>query len=139
MRSQSRMSRLTALALDRSQALPAAHWRRTLRRYLRLHWRRFAVEWGRGGGRRATVHLNQMYDSLSALERYGSSVIRFSGDAITCWLDKRRWTPAWRPAVCKLPWNQFAVVGRLWPHGIAGCSGGRRADSTLKHRSITCL
>ena len=40
------------------------------------------------GAEELTVHLNRVYDALiGALERYGGSVIGFSGDAITCWLD----------------------------------------------------
>jgi adenylate cyclase len=48
-----------------------------------------ALELGpRRGAEELTVHLNQVYDALIAeLERYGGSVIGFSGDAITCWLD----------------------------------------------------
>ena len=34
------------------------------------------------------MHLNRVYDALiGELYRYGGSVIGFSGDAITCWLD----------------------------------------------------
>lgn len=40
------------------------------------------------GAEELTVHLNRVYDALiAALERHGGSVIGFSGDAITCWLD----------------------------------------------------
>ena len=40
------------------------------------------------GAEELTVHLNQVYGALIAeLHRYGGSVISFSGDAITCWLD----------------------------------------------------
>ena len=40
------------------------------------------------GGEELTVHLNRVYNALIAeLHRYGGSVISFSGDAITCWLD----------------------------------------------------
>ncbi len=48
-----------------------------------------ALELGpRRGAEELTVHLNRVYDALIAeLERYGGSVIGFSGDAITCWLD----------------------------------------------------
>ena len=42
----------------------------------------------RRGAEELTNHLNQVYDALiTALHRYGGSVIGFSGDAITCWLD----------------------------------------------------
>lgn len=42
----------------------------------------------RRGAEELTVHLNYVYDALVAeLHRYGGSVIGFSGDAITCWLD----------------------------------------------------
>lgn len=42
----------------------------------------------RRGAEELTVHLNRVYDALIAeLYRYGGSVIGFSGDAITCWLD----------------------------------------------------
>ncbi len=40
------------------------------------------------GAEELTVHLNQVYGALIAeLHRFGGSVISFSGDAITCWLD----------------------------------------------------
>lgn len=40
------------------------------------------------GSEELTVHLNRVYNALIAeLHRYGGSVISFSGDAITCWLD----------------------------------------------------
>ena len=40
------------------------------------------------GAEEVTKHLNRVYDGLvDELHRYGGSVISFSGDAITCWLD----------------------------------------------------
>ncbi|MFZ2519676.1 MAG: adenylate/guanylate cyclase domain-containing protein, partial [Anaerolineae bacterium] len=40
------------------------------------------------GAEELTRYLNQVYDTLIAeLDRFGGSVIGFSGDAITCWLD----------------------------------------------------
>jgi class 3 adenylate cyclase/tetratricopeptide (TPR) repeat protein len=40
------------------------------------------------GAEELTHHLNRVYDALiTELHRYGGSVITFSGDAITCWLD----------------------------------------------------
>jgi adenylate cyclase len=40
------------------------------------------------GAEELTKHLNRVYDSLiNQLHCYGGSVIGFSGDAITCWLD----------------------------------------------------
>ena len=40
------------------------------------------------GAEEVTKHLNRVYDGLvDELQRYGGSVISFSGDAITCWLD----------------------------------------------------
>lgn len=40
------------------------------------------------GAEELTHHLNQVYDALiNQLHRFGGSVIGFSGDAITCWLD----------------------------------------------------
>lgn len=42
----------------------------------------------RRGAEELTVHLNRVYDALIAeLHSYGGSVVCFSGDAITCWLD----------------------------------------------------
>ena len=48
-----------------------------------------ALELGpKRGAEELTNHLNRVYDALIAdLHRYGGSVIGFSGDAITCWLD----------------------------------------------------
>jgi class 3 adenylate cyclase/tetratricopeptide (TPR) repeat protein len=48
-----------------------------------------ALELGpRRGAEELTKHLNQVYNAVIAeLHRYGGSVIGFSGDAITCWLD----------------------------------------------------
>ena len=40
----------------------------------------------RRGTEETTRHLNQVYDALIVqVDRYGGSVIGFSGDAITCW------------------------------------------------------
>ncbi len=40
------------------------------------------------GAEELTIHLNRVYDALiDELHRFGGSVIGFSGDAITCWLD----------------------------------------------------
>ena len=40
------------------------------------------------GAEELTHHLNQVYDAIiNQLHRFGGSVIGFSGDAITCWLD----------------------------------------------------
>lgn len=40
------------------------------------------------GAEELSQHLNNVYDALIAqLHQYGGSVISFSGDAITCWLD----------------------------------------------------
>ncbi|MCB0131925.1 MAG: tetratricopeptide repeat protein [Caldilineaceae bacterium] len=42
----------------------------------------------RRGAEELTLHLNRVFDALIlALHRYGGSVIGFSGDAVTCWLD----------------------------------------------------
>ncbi len=42
----------------------------------------------RRGAEELTNHLNKVYDALiTELHRYRGSVITFSGDAITCWLD----------------------------------------------------
>jgi class 3 adenylate cyclase/tetratricopeptide (TPR) repeat protein len=48
-----------------------------------------ALELGpRRGAEELTRHLNEVYNAVIAeLHRYGGSVIGFSGDAITCWLD----------------------------------------------------
>ena len=48
-----------------------------------------ALELGpRRGAEELTIHLNNVYNALiEALHRQGGSVIGFSGDAITCWLD----------------------------------------------------
>ncbi|MEM9774639.1 MAG: adenylate/guanylate cyclase domain-containing protein [Chloroflexota bacterium] len=50
----------------------------------------FALELGpKRGGEELTRYLNQVYDDLiGVLHRYGGSVVSFSGDAITCWLDQ---------------------------------------------------
>ena len=43
----------------------------------------------RRGAEELTKHLNEVYDaSIAQVERYGGSVIGFSGDAMTCWFDK---------------------------------------------------
>ena len=40
------------------------------------------------GAEQLTRHLNQVYDVLVAdLDRFGGSLIGFSGDAITCWFE----------------------------------------------------
>ncbi|MEM8858739.1 MAG: tetratricopeptide repeat protein [Chloroflexota bacterium] len=50
----------------------------------------FTLELGpKRGGEELTSHLNQVYDDLiGVLHRYRGSVVSFSGDAITCWLDQ---------------------------------------------------
>lgn len=50
----------------------------------------FALELGpKRGGEELTIHLNRVYDGLiGVLHRYGGSVVSFSGDAITCWLNE---------------------------------------------------
>jgi predicted ATPase/class 3 adenylate cyclase len=41
------------------------------------------------GAEELTLHLNRVYDALiTELDRYGGSVINFSGDAITCWFNQ---------------------------------------------------
>ena len=41
------------------------------------------------GAEELTSHLNQVFQGLiSELDRYGGEVIYFSGDAITCWIDR---------------------------------------------------
>ena len=41
------------------------------------------------GAEEITAYLNQVYDALIVLvERYGGSIIGFSGDAMTCWFDR---------------------------------------------------
>ena len=51
------------------------------------------------GAEELARHLNPVYDALIAeLERYGGSVIGFSGDAITCWLDGDDGAAGRRPA-----------------------------------------
>ncbi len=43
----------------------------------------------RYGAEELTRHLNRVYDALiDEVDRYGGSVISFSGDAITCWFDE---------------------------------------------------
>src|SRR5689334_9906183 len=43
---------------------------------------------GRHGAEELALHLNRFYDALVApVDRYGGSVVDFSGDAITCWFD----------------------------------------------------
>jgi len=64
------------------------------------------------GAEELTRHLNRVYDALIAqLHRYGGSVIGFSGDAITCWLDGDDGS---RATACALTMQQamaqFAVV-----------------------------
>lgn len=42
------------------------------------------------GAEELTFHLNRVYDALiNQVDRYGGSVVSFSGDAITCWFDSQ--------------------------------------------------
>jgi class 3 adenylate cyclase/tetratricopeptide (TPR) repeat protein len=72
-----------------------------------------ALELGpRRGAEELTRHLNQVYNAvITELHRYGGSVIGFSGDAITCWLDG---DDGQRSTACGLAMQQamqkFAVV-----------------------------
>ena len=46
----------------------------------------------RDGAEELTLHLNAVYDALiTVIERFGGSVIGFSGDAITCWFSASIW------------------------------------------------
>jgi predicted ATPase/class 3 adenylate cyclase len=50
----------------------------------------------RRGADELARQLNEIYDALIAeVDRYGGSVIAFSGDAITCWFDDRLGTGDW--------------------------------------------
>ncbi len=66
----------------------------------------------RRGAEELTRYLNQVYDALIAeLHRYRGSVIGFSGDAITCWLDGDDGRRAVACAVAmQAAMDQFAVV-----------------------------
>ncbi|MBK8432198.1 MAG: hypothetical protein IPL28_13285 [Chloroflexi bacterium] len=60
----------------------------------------------RRGAEELTKHLDAVYTTLiAAVERYGGSVIGFSGDAITCWLDEKDGAAPPRavalPSLCK--------------------------------------
>ena len=64
------------------------------------------------GAEELTRHLNLVYDALiNELHCYGGSVIGFSGDAITCWLDKDK---GLRATACALAMQkamqQFSAV-----------------------------
>ena len=64
------------------------------------------------GAEELTMHLNRVYDALIAtLHRFGGSVIGFSGDAITCWLEQ---DDGRRATACALAMQsammQFAAV-----------------------------
>src|SRR5262245_48130769 len=44
----------------------------------------------RQGAEELTVHLNTVYEAIVAeVDRYGGSVIAFSGDAMTCWFSEK--------------------------------------------------
>lgn len=48
-----------------------------------------------------TLRINEVYEALiSAVDRFGGSVISFSGDAITCWFDASDNEPALRAVGC---------------------------------------
>ena len=96
-----------------------------------------ALELGpKRGAEELTVHLNRVYDALIAeLHRYGGSVVGFSGDAITCWLDGddgRRATAA--GLAMQAAMTQFAQVrthsGRVVSLGHEG-GGGHRSRAPL--------
>ncbi len=73
-----------------------------------------ALELGvRRGAEELTVHLNRVYNALvEALHRHGGSVIGFSGDAITCWLDGDDGRRATTVAMAmQAAMAQFAQVG----------------------------
>ncbi|HVO41343.1 MAG TPA: tetratricopeptide repeat protein [Aggregatilineales bacterium] len=55
----------------------------------------------RGGAEALTRQLNLVYEALIAeIDRFGGSVIGFSGDAITCWFDGSEETPFVRAIAC---------------------------------------
>ncbi|MEZ4718073.1 MAG: hypothetical protein R2851_18570 [Caldilineaceae bacterium] len=66
--------------------------------------------WGeRAGADAATRHLNAIYGELTTvINRWGGSVVGFSGDGLLCWLDApsrqraqtQRWPP---PSPCRYP------------------------------------
>jgi len=69
----------------------------------------------RRGAEELTRQLNRVYDPLiGQVHRYGGSVIGFSGDAITCWLEGTKETGGLRATACALAMQeemrQFAEV-----------------------------
>jgi class 3 adenylate cyclase/tetratricopeptide (TPR) repeat protein len=57
----------------------------------------------RRGSEELTKRLNAVYNALIAdVERYGGSVLSFSGDAITCWFDNSQGPAAPRATACSL-------------------------------------
>ncbi len=73
-----------------------------------------------------TCQLNRVYEVLvSAVERYGGSVISFSGDAITCWFDEIMPQPG-HPAA-----RRAVAAAVAMQHEIAAFAPVRVADSEL--------
>lgn len=57
----------------------------------------------RRGAEMLSQHLNRIYDGLiTAVNRFGGSVIGFSGDAITCWFEGKTTSTAQRAVACGL-------------------------------------
>lgn len=55
----------------------------------------------RRGAEELTKHLDAVYTALiNEVEKYGGSVISFSGDAVTCWFDDSKGPAAPRSAAC---------------------------------------
>ena len=65
----------------------------------------------RRGAERLALHLNEVYERLIAeVDRYGGSVIGFSGDAITCWFSSTTWWLADNTAASPAPQRAVACA-----------------------------
>jgi class 3 adenylate cyclase/tetratricopeptide (TPR) repeat protein len=74
----------------------------------------------RYGAEELTRHLNRVYDALiDEVDRYGGSVISFSGDAITCWFDDgSQADPASRYAALRATTCALAMQAAMKPLAV---------------------
>ncbi|HKZ84965.1 MAG TPA: AAA family ATPase [Anaerolineae bacterium] len=82
----------------------------------------------RRGAEELTRQLNRVYDALIAeVDRYGGSVVSFSGDGITCWFDDAHSPAAPRAATCA-----WAMQQAMAPFASFALPNGGTASLAVK-------
>ncbi len=89
------------------------------------------------GAEELSRHLNTVYDALIAeVDRYGGSVLVFSGDAITCWFEEQ--TPIPGPSPHKGEGSGASPIPDSSDSPFSIREGGRGVRSPATRRAVTC-